>query len=101
MDSNNIYNEVFASTNTDYDEFNKLLILHIKAVQQSPIIFQDENFKNGNEDNNFKFIPGFKKLERLFENNNLNFINLSADELIDDTDIDSMDTLWNKNNIIA
>ena len=85
LNSNNIYNEVFAPTNIDYHISNRFLTLHIKAVQENPIILWDENFKKRNEDNNFKFIPVFKKLEGLFENKDLNFTSSSTDESIDDT----------------
>jgi hypothetical protein len=104
MDHDEIVRDIFLASNEDCDELNELLLIFIKAVLMSYKTRSEQDYQAMDEAKDYTIVKGIPKLERVFDETDLDKLDVTTDEQVDvthDDDINSADfeSVFDKNNI--
>jgi hypothetical protein len=104
MDHDEIVQDIFLASDEDCDELNELLLIFIKAVLMSYKCLSEQDYQAMDEANDYTIVEGIPKLERVFDETDLDKLDVTTDEQVDvahDDDVDSADfeSVFDKNNI--
>jgi hypothetical protein len=104
MDHDEIVRDIFLASNKDCDELNELLLIFIKAVLMSYKTLSEQDYQAMDEAKDYTIVEGIPKLEQVFDETDLDKLDVTTDEQVDvahEDDVNSADfeSVFDKNNI--
>jgi hypothetical protein len=94
MDHDEIVRDIFLASNKDCDELNELLLIFIKAVLMSYKTLSEQDYQAMDEAKDYTIVEGIPKLEQVFDETDLDKLDVTTDEQVDvahEDDVNSAD----------